>query len=176
MKLKFKHTNRTLYEVGKMLKTGLQKELKNQQHVATGKLINGLKYHVNKKESILRMFSPVKYWRTVSNPKFFKSVSLRAILKWVRIKGFARGNEESAAQRIWYRMMVKPFKNAYGKPYVMWTDGNSLRRMNFEKFVALEYKKKVAEKVAPSIGVDVANMIAKQIRKNNPKTNVVEAF
>ena len=108
--------------------------------------------------------------------KFFKSVSLRAILKWVKIKGFAKGNEINAADRIFYRMMVKPYKNAYGKPYVLWTDGHSLRRMNFEKFVALEYKGKVADKLAPSIGVDVANMIAKQIKKNNPKTNVQKAF
>ncbi len=176
MALKLTHTNRTLTEVGKMVKEGLQKELIKQKHVATGKLKDGLKYHINKRESTMSIFSSVTYWKTVSNPKFFKSVSLRAILKWVKIKGFAKGNEVTAANRIYYRMMVKPYKNAYGKPYVLWTDGHSLRRMNFEKFVALEYKGKVADKLAPSIGVDVANMIAKQIRKNNPKTNVTKAF
>ena len=172
-----KHTNITLREVGDMLRKGLQDELKAQKHNATGRLSRSLKYNVIKKGlSILNVTSSVAYWRAVSNPKFFKGVSLRAILKWVRIKGFAKGKEEQAASRIWYRMMVKPFKNAYGKPYVLWTDGNSLRRMNFEKFVALEYKKKVAAKLAPSIGVDVANMISEQIKKNNPKTNVTKAF
>ena len=171
----FKHTNRALTAVGKMVKKGLQDELEKQKHNATGRLSRGLKYHVDKKSSTVSIHSAVKYWRAVSNPKFFKGVSLRSILKWVRVKGFAKGNEEQAASRIWYRMMVKPFKNAYGKPYVLWTDGNSLRRMNFEKFVALEYKKKVAETLAPSIGVDVANMISEQIKKNT-KANVTKAF
>ena len=46
--MKFKHTNRTLHEVGKMLRKGLQQELIDQKHVATGKLSRGLKYTVNK--------------------------------------------------------------------------------------------------------------------------------
>ncbi len=38
------------------------------------------------------------------------------------------------------------------------------------------YKDEVVKKLAPSIGVDVANMIATQIKKNNPKSNVTKAF
>ena len=57
-----------------------------------------------------------------------------------------------------------------------WTEGNNLRRTNFAGYVANKYKKEVASKLAPSIGVDVANMIAEQIKKNNPKTNVQRAF
>ena len=57
-----------------------------------------------------------------------------------------------------------------------WTEGNNLRRTNFAGYVANKFKGEVASKLAPSIGVDVANMIAKQIKKNNPKTNVAKAF
>jgi len=164
--IKYKLTKKKLTEIGFMLKKGLKDELLAQKHKATGKLSNGIKHHI--KDLTLSMMSPVTYWKAVSNPKFFKGVSLSAIKKWVRIKGFAAGNVDQAAARIYYRMMVKPFKNPYGKPYVLWTDGNSLRRMNFEKHVALKYKKKIAEKLAPAIGKDVANMIRKQIKKNKP--------
>ena len=39
-----------------------------------------------------------------------------------------------------------------------------------------ELKHDIVNKLAPSIGVDVANMMSEIIRKNNPKTTVVEQF
>ena len=57
-----------------------------------------------------------------------------------------------------------------------WAEGNSLRRTNFAGYVANKQSKKIASELAPSIGVDVANMIAKEIKKNNPTTNVTQAF
>ena len=44
--LKLTHTNRTLTEVGVMLRKGLQDELIAQKHNATHKLSRGLKYHI----------------------------------------------------------------------------------------------------------------------------------
>ena len=72
--------------------------------------------------------------------------------------------------------MFKKLRGFYGKPYVYWTEGNSLRRTNFAGYVANKFSKNVASKLAPSVGVDVANMIAKKIKQNNPNTNVLEAF
>ena len=169
MALKLTHTNRTLTEVGKMLRKGLQDELKEQKHNATGKLSRGLKYH--KKGNILNIFSPVSYWKAVNNPKFARTPNYNAIASWVRVK---RGIESTSAAIT--RIYAKLLRKGYGQPYIYWTEGNSLRRTNFAGYVANKFKGQVASKLAPSIGVDVANMIAKQIRKNNPKTNVTKAF
>ena len=166
--LKFKHTNRALREVGDMLRVKLQDELKFQKHNATGRLSRSLKYNVVKRGlSILNVTSSVAYWKAVNNPKFAKAPNFREVLKWVKAKGLALSSAEP---------IFKKLRGFYGKPYVYWTEGNNLRRTNFAGYVANKFSKEVAGKLAPSIGVDVASMIAKQIKINNPKTNVLEAF
>jgi len=148
--IKFKHTNITLREVGGLLRVKLQDELKAQKHNATGRLSRGLKYNVIKRGmSVLNITSSVDYWKAVNNPKFAKKPNFSAIVKWVRAKGL----QMSSAEPIFKKL-----------------------RTNFAGYVANKYKKEVASKLAPSIGVDVANMIADQIKKNNPKTNVQRAF
>ncbi len=172
-----KHTNITLREVGDMLRVKLQDELKAQKHNATGRLSRGLKYQVIKRGlSILNITSSVAYWKAVNNPKFASKPNLAAIRSWASAKGLPA----NAVLPI-YRKLVgdknKNIKGYYGQPYVYWTEGNKpLRRTNFAGYVANKHSKEVANKLAPSIGVDVANMIAKQIKKNNPKTNVQRAF
>ena len=163
--IKLKRTNRTLIEVGHMLRKGLQDELKAQKHNATGRLSRGLKYHI--KNTTLNIMSSVSYWKAVNNPSFARIPNLGAIVKWMSVK-----NIRGSANAILHKLKTR----GYGKPYVYWTEGNSLRRTNFAGYVANKFKGKVADKLAPSIGIDVANMIAKQIKKNNPKTNVSKAF
>ena len=164
----FKHTNITLREVGDMLRVKLQDELKFQKHNATGRLSRGLKYNVVKRGiSILNVTSSVAYWKAVNNPAFAKTPNFREVLKWVQAKGLALSSAEP---------IFKKLRGFYGKPYVYWTEGNNLRRTNFAGYVANNFKGEVVWRLAPSIGVDVANMIAKQIKKNNPKTNVAKAF
>jgi hypothetical protein len=163
--IKLKKTNRTLIEVGFMLRKGLQDELKAQKHNATRRLSGGLKYHI--KNTTLNIMSSVNYWKAVNNPKFAKVPNLSAILRWMSVK-----NIRGSAAAILHKLKTR----GYGKPYVYWTEGNRLRRTNFAGYVANKFKKKVVDKLAPSIGIDVASMIAKQIKKNNPKTNVQKAF
>jgi len=167
--IKFKHTNRALTDVGIMLRKGLRQELIDQKHNATGRLSRGLKYH--KKGTTLNIMSSVSYWRVVNNPKFAKTPNYNAIASWAKAKKGINATP-AAITRIYAKML----RQGYGQPYVYWTEGNSLRRTNFAGYVANKFSKDVAKKLAPSIGVDVANMIADKIRKNNPKTNVVEAF
>ena len=163
---KLTHTNRSLTEVGIMLKKGLQDELAAQKHNATGRLSRGLKYHT--KNNVLNVFASVNYWKAVNNPAFAKTPNYNAIRKWVNVKGIS----PSYAQAIFKKLK----EGRYGQPYVAWTEGNRIRRTNFAGYVANKFSKKVADKLAPSIGVDVANMISKEIKKNNPKTNVAQAF
>ena len=163
--IKFKRTNKTLIEVGFMLRKGLQDELKAQKHNATGKLSRGLKYHI--KNNVLSMMSSVSYWKAVNNPLFAKIPNLNAIQRWMSVKGL-----KGSANAILRKLQNK----GYGKPYSFWTEGNRLRRTDFAGYTANKFKDKIVQKLAPSIGKDVADMIAEQIKKNNPKTNVQKAF
>ena len=193
--IKFKHTNITMHEVGNMLRKGLQDELKFQKHNATGRLSRGLKFTVRKKGlTLLNLTSSVDYWKAVNNPAFSKIPNLRTIVTWMGQRNIGGGM--SAAIAILKRLSngKKEGETAnYGnrsyssngglevqemrQPYVVYKRGNAIpRRTNFAGYVANKFSKKVANKLAPSIGVDVAKMIAEQIRKNNPKANVVEAF
>tara|TARA_R110002020_G_scaffold103458_1_gene242256 strand:+ start:263 stop:760 length:498 start_codon:yes stop_codon:yes gene_type:complete len=164
--IKLTHTNRTLHEVGVMLRKGLQDELIAQKHNATGRLSRGLKYHV--KKNVLNVFASVNYWKAVNNPLFAKKPNLIAIRSWAKAKGLPA----KAVVPTWRKLQKQ---NGYGKPYVVWTEGNSLRRTNFAGHTANKFSKEVANKLAPSIGVDVAKMIASEIRKNT-KADVIEAF
>ena len=83
-KIKYKHTSRTLHEIGKMIKKGLQQELVAQKHVASGKLKNGLKYEVNGRT--LNVYASVDYWQAVNHPGFARIPNLLAIKKWMRQK------------------------------------------------------------------------------------------
>ena len=163
--MKLKRTNKTLIEVGFMLRKGLQDELKAQKHNATGKLSRGLRYHI--KNSTLSIISSVGYWKAVNNPLFAAVPNLSAIQSWMKTKGMTG----SAVP-----ILRKLKENGYGKPYSFWTEGNRLRRTDFAGYTANKFKDKIVAKLAPSIGKDVADMIAEQIKKNNPKTNVQKAF
>ena len=161
---KLKRTNKTLIEVGFMLRKGLQDELKEQKHNATGKLSRGLKYHI--KNNVLSIMSSVSYWKAVNNPLFAKIPNLNAIQRWMNVKGL-KGSATS---------ILRKLKSHYGKPYSFWTEGNKLRRTDFAGYTANKLKDKIVQKLAPSIGKDVADMIAEQIKKNNPTINVQKAF
>ena len=162
--IKFKKTLKELKVVGQMLKVGLQKELIAQKHNATGRLSRGLKYHI--KGNVLNVMSSVDYWKAVNNPKFAKTPNYNAIASWARAKKGIKATP-AAITRIYAKML----RQGYGKPYVFWTEGNSLRRTNFAGYVANKFSEEVAKKLAPSIGKDVASMIREKI-KNNTKAKV----
>jgi len=187
--IKFKHTNRALADVGKTLRVKLQDELKFQKHNATGRLSRGLKYNITKRGmSVLNITSSVLYWRAVNNPEFAKIPNLNTIQRWMGQRSIKGGM--NVAVKILKRLSGGNYKiggkanygnktypnNNMRQPYITYEAGNKVRRTNFAGYVANKFSKDVAKKLAPSIGVDVANMIADKIRKNNPKTNVVEAF
>jgi len=158
---KFKRTNKTLIEVAFILRKGLQDELKSQKHNATGKLSRGLRYDI--KNNVLSLMSSVSYWKAVNNPLFAKSPNIQEIKKWMDVKRM----QGSAVP------ILRKLKNkGYGKPYVVWTEGNNIRRTDFAGYTARKFKDKIVLRLAPSIGKDVADMIAEQIKINNPTVNV----
>ena len=70
--------------------------------------------------------------------------------------------------------ILKKLKGFYGEPYAYWTEGNNLRRTNFAGYVANKFRKKIAKKLAPSIGKDAADMIRDKFKKIN--NNVIKAY
>ena len=184
--IKFKRTNKTLIEVGFMLRKGLQDELKFQKHNATGRLSRGLRYHI--KDNVLSMMSSVSYWKAVNNPLFAKIPNLKTIERWMGQRNIEGGkliamailkrlsNGKKIGQKANYGNRNYP-NNSMRQPYAYYTEGNSIpRRTNFAGYTANKFKDKIVAKLAPSIGKDIADMIAAQIKKNNPTINVQKAF
>ena len=157
MRLNLKHTYKKLSKVGFMIVKGLRQELKDQKHNATHKLSNSLKPKVKGKSGVMDIITSKLYWKAVNNPEFAKPANLNEIKKWVTAKGLP----PSAAHSI----LKKLLKKGYGKPYVYWTEGNALRRTDFAGHTARKFKSKVAEKLAPAIGDDVAEMMRKEFNK-----------
>ena len=164
--MKLKHTTRKLNDFGRSLILSIRKELKQQQHIASGKLLRSFKAP-RAKDGVLNITSSVSYWKVVNNPKFAKNYNYNELLKWVKLKRIP----VSAVGRILNKLKNK----GYGKPYVFWTEGNTIERTDFAGIVARNNKEQIAKELAPSIGVDVALMISEQIRKNT-NAKVTEQF
>jgi len=164
--MKLKHTTRKLNDFGRTLILALRKELKQQQHIASGNLLRSFK-SPKAKNGVLNITSSVAYWKAVNNPKFAKKYNYNELLRWVKLKRIP----VSAVGRILNKLKNK----GYGKPYVYWSEGNTIERTDFARIVARKNKEKIAQELAPSIGVDVALMISEQIRKNT-NAKVVEQF
>jgi hypothetical protein len=163
MRLNLKHTYKKLSKVGFMIVEGLRQELKDQKHNATHKLSNSLKPKVKGKSGVMDIITSKLYWKAVNNPAFAKPANINQIKKWLSAKGLP----VSSAPAI-----TKKLKSNYGKPYVYWTEGNSLRRTDFAGHTARKLKGKVAEQLAPAIGDDVADMMRKELRKIKPTAQI----
>ena len=182
--IKFKNTLKRLGSIGVILRKGLQDELKAQKHNATGRLSRGLKYQV--KDNVLSIMSSVSYWKAVNNPSFAKIPNLNAIKSWLNAKrrngSLVEPSGGSSATAILSRMNRSGYGNrnfdgSMRDAYEFYQEGNNLpRRTDFAGYTANKFKDKIVEKLAPSIGKDVADMIAEQIKKNNPTINVQKAF
>jgi len=54
----------------------------------------------------------------------------------------------------------------------MWTDGNSLRRMNFEKWAVKQSKDKIVSQIEKGVVKDVVKLIKTTIKENVGTNNV----
>jgi len=174
--IKLKHTSKSLNKATNLIIKGLKSQLRLQEYYATGKLSRSFAGTISKgKELVLDVTSSKHYWRVVNDPRVAFSVNKQNIIRWMNTKGL----DKKFAQAVYRRLERGIYANskANGKEnYVYWKRGNTLQRSNFAGITAKENSAKVAQELAPSIGKDVAEMIAAQIKKNNPKTNVQRAF
>jgi len=162
--MKLKYTSKALESIGIMLRKGLQDELKDQKHNASGKLSRGLRYQI--KGNTLNVISSVSYWKAVNNPSFAKIPNLNEIKRWLNAKksngSLVEPEGGSDANRILRRIV----------PYRFYEEGNSLpRRTDFAGYTARKFKAKVLKELSLAVGKDVASVIRTQI-KNNTNSKV----
>ena len=173
---KLNHTSKSLNKVTNLIIKGLKSQLRLQEYYATGKLNRSFAGTISKnKNLVLDITSSKHYWRVVNDPRVAFSVNKQNIIRWMNTKGL----DKKFAQAVYNRLNKGIYgnKKANGrKDYVYWKHGNTLTRSNFAGITAKENSAKVAQVLALSIGKDVAEMIAQQIKKNNPKANVQRAF
>jgi len=174
--IKLNHTSKSLNKVTNLIIKGLKSQLRLQEYYATGKLNRSFAGTISKnKNLVLDITSSKHYWRVVNDPRVAFSVNKQNIIRWMNTKGL----DKKFAQAVYNRLNKGIYgnKKANGrKDYVYWKHGNTLTRSNFAGITAKENSSKVAQVLALSIGKDVAEMIATQIKKNNPKANVQRAF
>lgn len=170
--MNLKNTYKELSKVGFMIVDGLRQELKDQKHNATHKLSNSLKPKVKGKSGVMDIITSKLYWKAVNNPKAAKKSNIDEIKKWVAVKGLPSSSAYPILQKLNNNKNTNR-RGFYGKPYVYWTEGNNLRRTDFAGHTARKFKNKVAVKLAPSIGKDVASMIRKEIKQNIPKAKTI---
>tara|TARA_R110000751_G_scaffold85750_2_gene171008 strand:- start:51 stop:560 length:510 start_codon:yes stop_codon:yes gene_type:complete len=165
--MKWTNTNDAFSSVGGIIVRGLKQELIDQKHNASGRLSRGLKkskmFNIKNGKGV-NVISTVAYWKAVNNPKFAKKPKLNAIASWVQKKGLPL----SAIAPIFRKLNNR----GYGKPYVYWTEGNSLRRTDFAGHTARKHKDEVVKVIGEGAVKDVVNMVKATIKENIGTKNV----
>ena len=163
--MKWENTYKKLNAVGDVLIKGLQDTLRVQKHNATHKLSNSFKKDRKQKSLTLNVITNKKYWKIVNNGKAAFKPNLDEIEAWVVAKGITGAgiSQKGIAKRIARRIQKKGIPS---KPYVVWTEGNKLKRTNFAGVTKEKKKIEIAKELSTSISSDVSNMIKSEIRKN----------
>ena len=61
----FKHTSKDLLRVGRIVVKGLQEELKNQKHIASGALLKSFKIRAKRNSGVLNIETNKLYWNVL---------------------------------------------------------------------------------------------------------------
>ena len=163
--MKWQNTYKKLNAVGDILIRGLQDTLRFQRHNATGKLSRSFKKERKQKSLTLNVITNKKYWKIVNNGKAAFKPNLAEIYRWVMVKGIKAAGlgQMGIAKRIARRIQKKGIPS---KPYVVWTEGNTLKRTDFAGVTKEKKKKEVARQLTGGVVADVVKMVRSEIRKN----------
>jgi hypothetical protein len=171
--MKLKKTNKRLRAIGQSLVKGLRDELKAQKHNATGNLSRSLmasyRYGDRIKSDTIKLDIITNlsknYWKVVNKAsRWTFKASYAAIAKWVKIKGI----NQNATGAIYKKLTERN----YGKPYVVWQEGNTLRRENFAGFALSKQKDQIMREIKSGVKGDVIDSIRESIKKNIPNSIV----
>jgi hypothetical protein len=110
--MKFNNTYKEFTKISKLIIKDLRNQLKEQKHIASGKLsrsFTGVQEKISGDNIILNITSSKDYWRVVNDKK---------------------GLDRNFANAIYKRLA----RGIYGKEkekYVYWKEGNNIQRTNF---------------------------------------------
>ena len=163
--MKWKSTYKKLNAAGDILIKGLQDTLRVQKHNATHKLSNSFRKDRKQKSLTINVITNRKYWKIVNNGKAAFKPNLAEIYRWVMVKGIKAAGlgQMGIAKRIARRIQKKGIPS---KPYVVWTEGNNLKRTDFAGVTKEKKKKEVAKQLTGGVVADVVKMVRSEIRKN----------
>mgnify|MGYP003649439328 FL=1 len=170
--MKWKSTYKKLNVIGDVLIKGLQDTLRVQKHNATHKLSNSFRKDRKQKSLTLNVITNRKYWKIVNNGKAAFKPNLNEIEKWVvakRIKGSGSSGNPSAMQQRGIALRIAKNierKGIPSKPYVVWTEGNNLKRTNFAGVTKEKKEKEVTKQLTGGVVADVVSMIRSEIKRN----------
>jgi hypothetical protein len=161
--MKFNNTYKEFTKISKLIIKDLRNQLKEQKHIASGKLsrsFTGVQEKISGDNIILNITSSKDYWRVVNDPNVAFTVNKQNIIRWVNKKGLDR----NFANAIYKRLA----RGIYGKEkekYVYWKEGNNIQRTNFAGIVAKENSQKIGEELAQLKQHKQLNKLWQQIQK-----------
>ena len=168
--MNWKNTYKKLNEAGNVLIKGLQDTLEAQKHNATGRLSSSLKK--TRKQLTVNVITNKKYWKIVNNGKAAFKPNLKEIYDWVVAKGL-KGSGSSGSPSTMQQMGIAKRiakniqrKGIPSKPYVVWTEGNNLKRTDFAGVTKEKKKNEVVEELTVGVVKDVISMIRSEIKRN----------
>ena len=171
-KYEMENTYKKLNDAGNVLIKGLQDTLEAQKHNATNALSNSFKKDRKQKSLTLNVITNKKYWKIVNNGKAAFKPNVDEIEKWVAAKGLkgsgSSGSPSTMQQRGIALRIAKNIqrKGIPSKPYVVWTEGNNLKRTDFAGVTKEKKKNEVAEELSTGVVKDVISMIRSEIKRN----------
>lgn len=144
--------------IGQFIVDKLREELINQGHVASGSLVDTMRYEVQGDKVLVYANNYAKAMEQ-GLPKG-TAVPVSALMNWIMIKGIASGEEESREIAWKIRQTIikqgSPTKGA-------WKFTTNLRRTGFVEFTIKEYNKKIIELATVFLKRDAQDLITKNL-------------
>jgi len=150
------------------LEEELKKELIGQQHTATKVLVNSVKVKVNENPIAVNIQGTAEdYGRYVNTgrKKGAKGVPISVLESWIRVKGFVLEASQTVTQLAYAIQTSIKAKGIPSKPYVNWSEGNTLKRTGWVDDVLKnsedEIKRAVTLWAGRNINITLENLASK---------------
>ena len=101
--MKFNNTYKEFTKISKLIIKDLRSQLKEQKHIASGKLsrsFTGVQEKISGDNIILNITSSKDYWRVVNDPNVAFTVNKQNIIRWVNKKGLDRNFANAIYKRL----------------------------------------------------------------------------
>tara|TARA_R110000803_G_scaffold145979_2_gene211832 strand:+ start:4288 stop:4770 length:483 start_codon:yes stop_codon:yes gene_type:complete len=150
--------------IGEFLVEKLQSELRDQGHVATGNLINSIKYKVTGDFSV-EITTNKDYVTAMENGlPSGHYVPIDALIRWVEVKGIATGSKE--VRDVAYAIRQTIFKEGSPTKGAFRFTSNG-RRVGFAQYVLDQYTKKIVTMASAGLVQEFTQPIRNAVKYTN---------